>query len=257
MSTIEARRADHRVGRRAIGALVALCAAAAILTSALAAVEARRGGDVVLDAPDAVAAEPPATLPPRVTTTNTADPSPSPVPTSPLAASLGPRLSAIPTPPAERPRPIGFSGAELRLLGFPIVDVGVDGEGEFDVPDHRAIGWYRYGSAPGEPGATVLAAHVNWRGKVGPFARLGKLEPGDRVDVALDDGTSRTYEVVERTMYPKVALPAERIWTTTGDETLVLITCGGQYVRRDHRYLDNIVVYAVPVADSATPLAAD
>jgi LPXTG-site transpeptidase (sortase) family protein len=255
--TPEARRADHRIGRRAIGAFVVVCSVASAAVATVALVElGDGGGEVVLEAPDAVAAQTPSTVPPRVaTTTAPTNPEP-PIVRSPLAEQLGPRLSAIPTAPASRPRPVGFSGADLRLLGFPVVEVGVDESGEFEVPDHRSIGWYRYGAAPGEPGATVLAAHVNWRGKIGPFARLGNLEPGDRVDVALDDGTSRTYEVIERTMYRKDELPPERIWTTSGDETLVLITCGGQFVRREHRYLDNIVVYAVPVADSTTPLAA-
>ena len=39
----------------------------------------------------------------------------------------------------------------------------------------------------------------------------------------------------------------QRIWRTTGDETLVLITCGGDYNPEIRRYRENIVVYAVPV----------
>ena len=55
-------------------------------------------------------------------------------------------------------------------------------------------------------------------------------------------------EVVERTMYDKDGLPRERIWRNTGDETLVLITCGGDFNPDINRYRQNIVVYAVPVA---------
>ena len=67
-----------------------------------------------------------------------------------------------------------------------------------------------------------------------------------RLDLA--DGGTRTYQVVERAQYPKTALPAERIWASTGPETLVLITCGGAFNPEIRRYADNIVVYAVPVA---------
>ena len=49
-------------------------------------------------------------------------------------------------------------------------------------------------------------------------------------------------------MYDKDALPRERIWRNTGDETLVLITCGGDFNPEITRYRQNIVVYAVPVA---------
>ena len=42
-------------------------------------------------------------------------------------------------------------------------------------------------------------------------------------------------------------LPTERIWTHTGPETLVLITCGGSFNPQIRHYRDNIVVYAVPI----------
>jgi sortase (surface protein transpeptidase) len=126
-------------------------------------------------------------------------------------------------------------------------------DGELEVPDETEIGWYRYGSSPGRAGATVLAAHVTWNGTIGPFFELGRLEPGARVEVALDDGSSRTYEIVERTMYDKDSLPRERIWRTTGDETLVLITCGGSFNPDINRYRQNIVVYAVPVGRDVSP----
>ena len=66
----------------------------------------------------------------------------------------------------------------------------------------------------------------------------------------LADGSSRQYSVIERAQYPKLMLPRERIWTRTGDETLVLITCGGDFNRSIRRYTDNVIVYAVPVASA-------
>ena len=138
-------------------------------------------------------------------------------------------------------------------LWSPIRSVGVEDNGELEVPDEAVVGWYQYGSAPGHPGATVFAAHVTWKNKIGPFFKLGELEPGARIDVGLGDGTIRTYEVFERVMYLKDELPRDRIWTTTGDETLVLITCGGSYNPEIRRYRHNIVVYAAPVAVTDLP----
>ena len=141
---------------------------------------------------------------------------------------------------------------QLRIdalgIDVPVEPVGVAADGQLEVPDETHVGWYRLGSSPGEPGATVLAAHVNWHGVDGPFVRLRELEPGAIVVVSLGETTTRTYQVVERAQYPKDALPADRIWTHTGPETLVLITCGGSFNPEIRHYRDNIVVHAVPVA---------
>jgi LPXTG-site transpeptidase (sortase) family protein len=131
--------------------------------------------------------------------------------------------------------------------------VGIEDDGELEIPDEDEIGWWEYGSAPGLPGATVLAAHVSWHDTAGPFNRLGRAEIGERLEVDTGEGTTRVYQVVERTMYPKDELPRWRIWRTTGPETLVLITCGGDYNPNIRRYRHNIVVYAVPIASYDTP----
>ena len=156
--------------------------------------------------------------------------------------------NTIPTDAAsvDRRSPLSIHIGDLELDN-PVRAVGVEEDGQLEVPDETEVGWYQYGSAPGLPGATVLAAHVSWNRKIGPFHQLGNLEPGAQVDVVADDGSTRVYEVVERTIYDKDELPRDRIWTTTGDETLVLITCGGSYNPEIRRYRQNIVVYAVPV----------
>ena len=131
--------------------------------------------------------------------------------------------------------------------------VGIEDDGELEIPDEDEIGWWEFGSAPGLPGATVLAAHVSWHDTAGPFNRLGRAEIGERLEVDTGEGTTRVYQVVERTMYPKDELPQWRIWRTTGPETLVLITCGGDYNPNIRRYRHNIVVFAVPIASYDTP----
>ena len=146
----------------------------------------------------------------------------------------------------ERVAPLALRFADVGV-DDEIRPVGIEDDGELEVPDQDEIGWWQHGSAPGLPGATVLAAHVSWNGSLGPFHRLGDAELGDRVEITAGDGSVRVYQVVERTMYVKDGLPADRIWTTTGDEMLVLITCGGDFNPGIHRYRHNIVVYAVPV----------
>jgi len=219
---------------------------------------ATRGGgdDVVLEADDVIAEVIPSTVPPLLGATTESrdgtDSETSAIPEpdhtlSPLAQQLGPRFSAIPENPAPRPRPIGLQMQSIDVAEFPVRPVGLELDGQMEIPDETEIGWYSHGATAGQPGATVLAAHVSWNRTNGPFARLGSVEPGEQIEVTLDDGTVRRYEVTERAVYGKLELPRERIWRNTGDETLVLITCGGDYNPEIRRFRENIVVYAVPV----------
>jgi sortase (surface protein transpeptidase) len=142
---------------------------------------------------------------------------------------------------------VGIQIDTIDVSRYPIRAIGLEPDGQMEIPDETEIGWYRYGATAGQPGATVLAAHVNWNRVPGPFARLGSVEPGDQVEITLDDGSQRRYEVVERAIYGKLELPRERLWRNSGPEELVLITCGGDYNPEIRRYRENIVVYAVPV----------
>lgn len=147
-----------------------------------------------------------------------------------------------------KPRPVELRIDTIDVSEFPIRDVGIEPSGELELPDVEEIGWYRYGATAGRPGATVLAAHVNWNGTLGPFSQLGTVAPGDRIWVTLDDGTTRRYQVTERAVYGKLELPKARIWRTTGAEELVLITCGGDFNPAIRSFDSNIVIYAAPTA---------
>lgn len=239
----------------------------ALLVLAVAALVAA-GGFVLLardggDAPEATLEITPvsvSTIPVTIPPIAAAEPAPavtgSPqgtqAPLSPLAAQLGPRGSAIPKLASERVLPVTLTVDDLELWG-PVRAVGLEENGELEVPDETEIGWYDLGASPGEAGATVLAAHVTWNDTVGPFYRLGDLEPGAEIRIRLSDDSIRIYEVVERTMYRKDALPNWRIFRQTGPESLVLITCGGSFNPSIRRYRDNIVVYAVPVGAEPAP----
>jgi hypothetical protein len=211
-------------------AVVALVGAGLL---AIAGVRAGGGDEAVLYAEDVVASVIPSTAPPVVTT--------GPPDTEPAA------LETTSTAPEPRPEPVGLQIDTIDVSRYPVRDIGLEDDGQLEIPDETEIGWYKYGATAGHPGATVLAAHVNWRGSNGPFSQLGTVEPGDQIEVALDDGTTRNYLVTERTMYGKLMLPKERIWRNTGPEELVLITCGGDFNPEIRRFKSNIVVYAVPV----------
>jgi Sortase domain len=247
-------RSDVR-GRALLAfAAVALVAAGVFLRMGL------DGGDTpeaTLEITPVVVSTIPVTIPPiaaaaaRVPVVTEA-PTGTQAPLSPLAAQLGPRGSAIPTLASERVLPATVTIDDIELWG-PVRSVGLKETGELEIPDETEIGWYELGAAPGEAGATVLAAHVTWNDTVGPFYRLGDLDPGAKIRIRLSDDSIRLYEVVERTMYRKDALPNWRIFRQTGPESLVLITCGGSFNPSIRRYRENIVVYAVPVGAEPAP----
>ncbi len=237
-------------------AVVALLAGGGL---AFSAVRSQNGNaDVALDVESASAPVPSTVAPlvsepPATALAPTADIGAAPAPTttapalSPLADLLGEQYSAIPSEVEARPRPVSMEIDTIDVSRYPIRAVGLEDDGQFEVPDETEIGWYQYGATAGRPGATVLAAHVSWNRTVGPFGKLGTLEPGNRVSITLDDGTTRQYEVFERAIYGKLELPRDRIWRNTGPETLVLITCGGDFNPDIRRFKENIVVYAAPV----------
>ena len=174
---------------------------------------------------------------------------------APPAASAAPSASVPPVVPLEPEEPSPWTPpTELSIADLGRSDVvrpvGLDRKGAMVIPGVKEVGWYEYGAVPGHPGATVLVAHVSWGGSKGPFHRLGSLDLGAEIEVRGDDGVLHSYEVVERTMYDKDALPGD-LWRKTGPETLVLITCGGSFNSRTQRYDQNIVVYATPATSPA------
>ncbi len=142
-------------------------------------------------------------------------------------------------------------------LEAPVIPVGVDEKSQFDVPVATTVGWYRYGATPGQPGASVLAAHVDYNGARGAFYDLSKLEPGDRVDVKMDDGATLRFTVTGVYEVQKHELPAEELFRKDGTPVLNLITCGGTFNPQKHSYNANVVVTAEPAdAVSAQALTA-
>ena len=252
-SPLRSGRSSRGVGHSRLTILIVAALLAGGGSAVAGLVTRGGGGDVVLEADDAIADVIPSTVPPRLDLmeepggATQSGASSADVTLSPLAQQLGPRLTAVPEIVAPRPRPVGLQMQSIDVSRFPVRPVGLESDGQMEIPDETEIGWYQYGATAGQPGATVLAAHVSWNRTQGPFARLGGVEPGEQIEVALDDGTVRRYEVTERAIYAKLELPRERLWRATGDETLVLITCGGDYNPEIRRYRENIVVYAVPV----------
>ena len=164
--------------------------------------------------------------------------------TAPAIGTQSGRLDALPDAAVAPP-----VGLRIPSLGIdaPVLPVGVDANGEMEVPEATDVGWYRFGPAPGAEGSAVLAAHVDYDGRRGVFFELRRLEPGARLDVTFADGSVQVYEVDEMAQIPKGDLAASGVFDRTGPPRLALITCGGPFDADARSYRDNVVALAAPV----------
>ncbi len=68
-------------------------------------------------------------------------------------------------------------------------------DGAMAVPDSKDyVGWYKYGTHPGETGSAVLAGHVNWKnGDDAVFTRLKEIQIDDIVVITDNFGKEDTF----------------------------------------------------------------
>ena len=184
------------------------------------------------------------------TTTTDAPRTTTSAPVSPLSALVSPVGSAQ-YDPAEHsddyPAPISISIAQIDVTDAPVTDVGVEPNGDMELPGADAVGWYRFNPKPGQEGSSVLAAHISYNGRNGVFRYLSETTAGDLVTIGYDDGSEATFEIVEVAQYDKQELPLDRVFAKDGAPVLTLITCGGDFNSSLRSYEDNFVAYAVPI----------
>jgi sortase (surface protein transpeptidase) len=142
---------------------------------------------------------------------------------------------------------------EIPILGVKsdLMDLGLNRDGTMETPPEAyPAGWYTGAPTPGEIGPAIIAGHVNWSGDPGVFAKLHELEPGDQVAVVRRDGATVLFRVDRVDRYPKDKFPTRAVYGDIPYSGLRLITCGGDFDRAAHSYLDNIVVYASMVGSA-------
>lgn len=145
-----------------------------------------------------------------------------------------------------------FKPTSMRLPSgrlAPIQQATVRQDGVLDVPqDPDRVGWWTGGAQAGEPyGSIVLAGHVDSADfGVGVLAEMIDMRPGQDLKVA--DGThGQVYRVETIGKVSKAKLAAGTdLFDQRVKHRLVMITCGGPFDRRTHRYRDNIVMVANP-----------
>ncbi|HEY0638208.1 MAG TPA: class F sortase, partial [Pseudonocardiaceae bacterium] len=141
-------------------------------------------------------------------------------------------------------------GVDVRGL----VGLGLDATGALAAPaDPRSAGWFAAGTVPGDQGPALIAGHVDSGAGPAVFFRLSELRDGDEVHVDRSDGRTVAFTVVSVGTYPKDGFPTEQVYGPTPVAELRLVTCGGPFDRAGGRYLDNVIVQAVPAHPPASP----
>lgn len=176
-----------------------------------------------------------------------------------VIAQLNRNDSALDGAQENLPTPVqGSRGAvhEMEMLidgkSAPIDFVQLTDQGSLIPPtDVSRLGWYSASAIPGEKGAagsSVITGHVNEVDQGdGYAARFADLKAGDAVTVKVD-GESRDFTVShDPVQVIKGAQMPEVVNDAVGENRLVLITCGGEFVGGTLGYADNIIVEATPV----------
>lgn len=136
-------------------------------------------------------------------------------------------------------------------VDMPVEPHGLESDGQMSLPESPFVGgWYEIGPAPNSgAGNTVIAAHVDDRVEgVGPFAQLRSAAAGTRVTVTDAEGTRHTYEIVSVEKLDKQIVPWQDYFTNVGDQKLILVTCGGEFIEEIRNYTDNYIVTAEKVS---------
>ena len=124
--------------------------------------------------------------------------------------------------------------------------LGLNPDRTLEVPSFEEAGWYTGASRPGDPGPSVIAAHVDSTSGPSVFYRLKELKPGDVVHVDYRGGASVTFSVDRSESFSKASFPTAQVYGATAGPELRLITCDGTFDRSARSYRSNLVVWANP-----------
>ena len=138
----------------------------------------------------------------------------------------------------------------LRLI-IPTINVdaniqslGINQAGEMEIPTNITdVGWFKFGSKPGEKGSAVIAGHLNGQNnQLGVFANLDKLEVGDKIIVTDTQNISTTFIVYEKRLYDSGY--ADDVFNQSDSPHLNLITCDGLWDQNKNNYTQRLVIFA-------------
>ncbi len=143
-----------------------------------------------------------------------------------------------------------LTGARLRIVRIgvdaAIEQTGLTSSGHMGTPRNVSnVAWYERGARWGGPGNVAIAGHLDNRdGSPSVFWNLGQLVSGD--EIFIDDPAGQTIRYVVDTKIAFLAneAPLRRLFGSTTERNLNLITCHGQWDSGGGGYNQRLVVFA-------------
>src|SRR3989344_4887562 len=131
-----------------------------------------------------------------------------------------------------------------------VTHVGFTKKGKMATPrSFGDVGWFRYGTLPGDAGSAVIAGHLdNGFALPAVFNHLEDLKEGD--DIYVDTFGGKTIHfVVEGSKTYEYKAPTEEIFNQKDEARLVLITCTGSWIPGERTHRERLVVTAIKSTD--------
>jgi hypothetical protein len=150
--------------------------------------------------------------------------------------------------------PISLKTVPLEGGDLPTPD-GPDEVALYDFAAHPG-----FGGRPGAGGRIVLGGHVDYAqgpcqdGSIPPPCRavfwdLSDLDPDDVIELRFADGVHRYRVTASDNIAATDQDKWDQVWTSTPQETIALVTCGGDFNRQTREYASRHVVYGERLAD--------
>ncbi len=147
--------------------------------------------------------------------------------------------------------------APLTLKSVALDGVMPNPNGPDDVAFYDFSAWPGKGGSPGRGGNAIFSGHVDSggvacsNGTVPPPCQavlwdLNRLQLGDEIQVHLE-GTIHRYRVTSNQPVSATTGPWDQIVSSTAEESLTIITCGGNFNRETREYTNRQVVTAVKI----------
>lgn len=147
----------------------------------------------------------------------------------------------------DRPRflIIGKIGVHARIL-----QLGLTDKGEVAAPQGIwDTAWYDGSAAPGNPGTSFIDGHISGPTLPAVFVRLNQLVAGDAMTVERGNGEQLHYIVQTVSAVRRDAVDMATVLGPHGTnvQSLVLMTCQGQFDAKQYSYDSRLIVVATRV----------
>ncbi len=160
----------------------------------------------------------------------------------PLSASVA--QSALADKSADSTYPVRLVIPKINL-DTKVDEVGITRKGNMATPSNFFdVGWYKYGTVPGNTGSAIIAGHVD-DGFALPavFFYLKNLRKGDDIYLTTKDGSVLHFVVAKSDVYDFNA-DASGVFSDKSGKLLKLITCTGTWLEEFRTHNQRLVVTA-------------